>query len=125
MILTQFQGAHDTEEKPPNALSGQPLSVHDPKQSLTPVLTRFETIRKAVEQAVSVHDALVQKAQQEEDRVQPQERTALMERRAALIEEVRTKNEKVKLLIDHLRELHRDILILVSSYYKPLSSQAR
>ena len=88
-------------------------------------MKRFEILRKAVEQAETVHSMMMQKAEQEESQIQPQQRAALLERRAALIEEVKTKNQKVKLLIDHLRELHRDILILMGSYYKPLSSQGR
>lgn len=95
------------------------------KRSLTPVLTRFQSLRNAVEKAVSAHNSMVQKAEKEESDVSTQERIALVEKRNILVEEVRIKNEKIKILIDQLRELHRDIVILLASYYKARTNQGR
>lgn len=125
-------------EKPPN---GQPLSEEARKErdetlkkrneavkkrrSLAPVLVRFEALRKAVDAAVGLHTQRVEKAEKEEKEVSAEERQQLVEKRAQLIEEVRSKNEKVKILIDHLRELHRDIVALLAAYIKPLNSYGR
>ncbi len=53
---------------------------------------------------------------EEEDSVLSAEREALVRRRDKLVNEVKHKNAKVKLLIDDLRELHRDIAVLLSVF---------
>lgn len=88
-------------------------------------MAKFQELRKNVEHAVSMHSRFVSNGEKREESVSPDERTALTERRAALVAEVQNKNEKVKLLIDQLRDLHRDIVMLLSGYYKPVSTQPR
>lgn len=95
------------------------------RRSLAPVLARFDALRKAVDAAVGLQTQRVEKAEKEEKEMSPEERQLLVERRAQLVEEVRSKNEKIKILIDHLRELHRDIVALRAGYIKPLTSQGR
>lgn len=101
------------------------MAVLKKRRSLAPVLARFDALRKAVGAAVGFHKQRVEKAEAEEKDVSAEDRQQLLDRRAQLIDEVRAKNKKIKILIDHLRELHRDILALPTPYKKPHSSQAR
>lgn len=95
------------------------------RRSLAPVLERFDTLRKAVEQATTLYGARVEEVKKEEEAVKEEERVELVERKAQLIEEVRAKNRRIKVLVDHLRELHRDILVLLACYWKPVGPQNR
>lgn len=78
--------------------------------SLAPVLAHLVNLRAAVRTAVRLHAARLAAARQGEDAVSQVERAALVARHAALVDEVRTKNERVKVMIDHLRQLYRDSL---------------
>lgn len=91
------------------------------------MLARIEVLRGAVDIAVGLNKARTEAAVKAEAQVSADEKNSLMERRAALVDEVRAKNERVKILIDHLRELHRDIVVLVGAYYvkRGPSSQSR
>lgn len=81
-----------------------------PAPSLLPVLVRLRNLRNAVNAAVRLHHEELVRAQKEDESVPPQERAALEARRAALIEQVGSKNHRMKLIIDQLRVLYRDSL---------------
>lgn len=93
-----------------NQTAQQPSVITTNHPSLEPVLTRINHLRNAVNAVTQLHNEAVLQAQKQEDAVPPQERAALEARRAALIDEVHVKNERMKLLIDNLRELYRDSL---------------
>lgn len=78
--------------------------------SLQPVLARLHKLRAAVNTSVRLYDAAVAEAQREEGLVSSEERAALMARRSTLKREVHVKNQRMKVLIDQLRELHRDTI---------------
>lgn len=59
-----------------------------------------------------LHNNAIKQAREQDDAVSPQERFALQARREALINEVQSKNDRMKLLIDQLRELYRDSLTI-------------
>ncbi|CAN8065669.1 unnamed protein product [Agarophyton chilense] len=80
-------------------------------------MLRFESLRAAVANTVAVHTAIVAAAERDETLLTAAQRAALIEQKRCLVEEVRVKNDKIKLLIDQLRHLHRDITVLVSTYY--------
>ena len=88
-------------------------------------MARFDTLRKAVDTAVSLHMANKAVSVKEESEVPAEDRHALEERRKTLVVEVRAKNERLKILIDHLRDLHRDIVVLLGNYYKPFTTAGR
>lgn len=85
------------------------------RSSLGPVLERVDALRTAVHTAVKVHAAVTASAAAADAAVSPTHRAALESRRAALVEEVRVKNDRIALLIDHLRNLHRDSLSFLST----------
>lgn len=88
------------------------------KKQLEDMLKRFETLRKSVNAAISAHDNTITTAKTRQSQVPEDERMALMQKRAKLIAEVHGKNIKVRILISQMRELQRDILALVTPYYK-------
>lgn len=59
-----------------------------------------------------LHNNAITQAREQDDAVPPQERFALQARRESLINEVQSKNDRMKLLIDQLRELYRDSLTI-------------
>lgn len=78
-----------------------------------------------MDNAVRLYDAQNATAMEQENAVSDDQRNALSSKRAELVEEVRIKNEKVKSLIDQLRELYRDALVfrnIASAYSKTSSS---
>lgn len=106
----------DLPAEPPDVIESDAVRVEREaalhRRSLTPVLERFEKLHKAVEQATTLYGARVDEMKKEEEAVGEEERAALVERRSLLIEEVHAKNHRIKVLIDHLRELHRDIVVM-------------
>ncbi len=88
------------------------------------VMQRIKLLKDAVDAATEAGANRERAARAQEDTVLPAEREALVRRRDELMNEVKQKNVKVKILIDDLRELHRDVAILQSMYY-PLSAQDR
>lgn len=88
------------------------------------VMQRVEKLRVAVDAATSAGTSREQAAQAREENVLPAEREALTRRRDELMEQVKEKNGKVKILIDDLRELHRDIAVF-QSLYRPVPPQQR
>lgn len=103
-------GQHASQNIQNHSQRGQPPEQDDQKPSLRPVVAHLRKLRVAVNTAVCLHDAQLAEAQKQEDAVSDQERASLSSKRAALIEEVRAKNERMKLLIDQLRELYRAAL---------------
>lgn len=97
------------------AANGQPVETNR-IHSLTEVLKRVDALKDAVDEATRAGESRVQAAVEEEDSVLSAEREALVRRRDKLMNEVKQKNTKVKLLIDDLRELHRDIAVLLSVF---------
>lgn len=85
----------------------------------------FDGLRKAVGAAAELNAKRMEEAKQMESQVSEEEKQALVERRAQLVEQVAAKNKKVKILIDHLRELHRDIVALLAPYKKQHATQPR
>lgn len=88
------------------------------KRSITPVLARFEALRTAVQHATVLHANKMGELESAEKLVGEEERKSLRDRKAALVNEVRGKNKRIKVLIDHLRELHRDIVVMLACYFK-------
>lgn len=88
------------------------------------VMQRVEKLRVAVDTATAAGAKREAAAQTREESVLPAEREALTRRRDELMEQVKEKNGKVKLLIDDLRELHRDIAVF-QSLYRPVPPQQR
>lgn len=103
-------GLHTSQNIPNHSQRGQLSEQDDQKPSLRPVVAHLRKLRVAVNTAVRLHDAQLAEVQKQEDAVSDRERASLSSKRAALIEEVRAKNEKTKLLIDQLRELYRAAL---------------
>lgn len=93
------------------------------RRSLDPVMARFDKLRASVELATSLHKQKVSRMKQEEAKVTDAEKAQLVEKRKALIEEVTLKNNKIRILIDHLRDLHKDIVLCLNSYFKPIQTQ--
>ncbi|KAI0561104.1 hypothetical protein FGB62_93g016 [Gracilaria domingensis] len=110
--------ADRTDRSSPTA-NGPPVqpAVAAENRTLEPVMKRFDSLRTAVANAVSMHAAIVATAQQEEALVTSQQRAALVEQKRSLVEDIRAKNDKIKLLIDQLRDVHRDITVLVSTFF--------
>lgn len=118
-----------TKDKPPNGAETEAArkerEAQQSKTSLTPVLQRLSALRAAVQVAVAARQQMVAQAERDEQAVSAEDRSALEERHSMLVMEVHMKDEKIKILIDQLRELHRDIVILLASYFKHLSAQRR
>lgn len=131
-VLTQVLNAVAAGELPakpadgaePNAVRAQREAALQ-RRSLAPVLERFDTLRQAVEQATTLYGARMEEMKKEEQGVGEDERVELVERKAQLIEEVQAKNRRIKVLVDHLRELHRDIVVMLACYWKPFTPQNR
>lgn len=129
--LTQVLDAvaeSDASEKPGRENKDLPQAEVEQlmeRRSITPVLARFETLRAAVQQATVLHANKMGELERAEKVVGEEERKALTERKAALVEEVRGKNKKIKVLIDHLRVLHRDIVVMLAWYFKHYSPHNR
>lgn len=103
-----FQTGQHSSLKFPTLSHRDPSSEQDDrKPSLRPVVAHIRKLRVAVNTAVRLFDAQLEDARKKENSVSDQERTALSSRRDALLEEVHSKNERLKLLINQLRELYR------------------
>lgn len=87
------------------------------------MLHRVETLKEAVDAATRAAEHCQRPMQPQEDVVLAAEHEALVRRRDTLMNEVSQKNVKVKILIDDLRELHRDIAVLISVFNSMKSQQ--
>lgn len=88
------------------------------------MLQNVESLRTAIAGATAAYENRDTQVKAAELAFPDSEREALLAKRDALRKEVAEKNVKVKILIDELRELHRDIVVLLASY-KSMKPQTR